>query len=154
MTEWKELEMKRVALPIVVLLFAALNAGGLYALASVHPATPPAAAKPAPVPVGPALQPFVATGLPTGRAIGVPQHIVMPTGYTLKHMHPGNHYVFVLSGVVQITDDKGTKTYRAGMFIWEPAWHVHTVHVLQQAEIVGLAFVPPGYTQRVTIPVK
>ncbi len=144
--------MKRVVLPLVVVLLATLNASALHGAASAHSATRPQAAQP--VPVGPPLQPFVATGLPTGRAIGVPQHLVMPTGYTLKHMHPGNHYVFVVSGIVQITDDTGTKTYRAGMFIWEPAWHVHTVHVLQRAEIVGLLFVPPGYAQRVTIPVK
>lgn len=144
--------MKRVVLPLVVVLLTALSVDALHVAASAHSAAPPQAAQP--VTVGPPLQPFVATGLPTGRAIGVLQHIVMPTGYTLKHMHPGNHYVFVLSGVIQITDDKGAKTYRAGMFIWEPAWHVHTVHVLQRAEIVGLLFVPPADAQRVTIPVK
>ncbi len=144
--------MKRLVLPLIVLLLVALNAGTFHSSAAAHAVTLSAAA--GPVPVGPSLQPFVATGLPTGRSIGVPQHIVMPTGYTLKHMHPGNHYVFVLSGKVQITDAQGTRTYSAGMFLWEPAWRVHTVRVLQRAEIVGLLFVPPSYTQRVTIPVK
>ena len=145
--------MKRIILPIVVLLLAVLSAGALHVAASSHPPMPPGAAKP--VTLGLPLQPFVATGLPTGRALGVPQHQLMPTGYTLKHMHPGNHYVFVLSGEVQITDDQGTRTYRAGTFLWEPAWKVHTVHVLQRAEIVGLFFVPTQYMpRRTTIPVK
>lgn len=142
--------MKRIV-PIVVLL-ATLNMGALYAVASAHPATPLAAAKPAPV--GPSLQPFAATGMSKPYVIGVPQHMRYPAGFTLTHMHPGNRYVFIISGSLQATDAHGAKTYSAGMFFWEPAWHVHTVHVLRDAELFALAFVPPWYAQRATIPVK
>src|SRR5262245_33456527 len=120
--------MKRVLLPILVLLLAALSADALPLAASVRPATHPGGLKP--VAVGPLLQPFVATGLPTGRTIGMPLHQRFPAGFTLKHKHPGNRYVFILSGTVQISDVRGSKTYHAGMFFWEPAWQVHTLNVL------------------------
>jgi hypothetical protein len=98
------------------------------------------------------LQPFVATGLPRGSAIGVPLHQRFPTGFTLKHLHPGNGYIFIISGTVRISDTAGSRTYSAGMFFWEPAWHVHTLQVLQQADIFSLTFVPPG--MKAVVPVK
>ena len=143
--------MKRVIVSIVVLL-AALNAGVLYAVAASHPGSAPLLG--GPKPTGPAMYPFVAAGLPAGRIIGVPQHVIMPAGFTLKHEHPGPHYVYIISGTVQITDAQGTKTYSAGMFLWEPAWHVHTVHALTRVEAFWIFFVPPAYTQKLTIPVK
>jgi hypothetical protein len=141
--------MKRFVVPLVVLL-AALTVAARPSTASSRPATPPLAAKP--VAVGPLLQPFVATRLPTGHTIGVPLHQQFPAGFTLKHKHPGNRYVFIISGVVQISDEQGTKTYSAGQFFWEPAWHVHTLHVVQTAEIFTLTFTAPG--AQVVIPVK
>lgn len=144
--------MKRLAVAIVVLLLAALNARALSSAAASHPVLPQAAA--GPVPMGPPLQPFVATGLPAPYTLGVPQHVHIPAGYTLKHKHPGNRYVFIISGNLQITDAQGTRTYGPGMFFWEPAWRVHTVHVLRDVEAFFLTFVPPGYTQRLIIPVK
>jgi quercetin dioxygenase-like cupin family protein len=102
--------------------------------------------------VGVPLQPFVAAGLPTTKAIGVPLHQWFPAGFTLKHLHPGNRYVFIITGTVQISDAAGTKTYSTGMFFWEPARHVHTLHVLHDAEIFTLTFVAPG--AKVVIPVK
>jgi quercetin dioxygenase-like cupin family protein len=143
--------MKRIIVSIVV-LFAVLNAGVLYAIAASHPAAAPNPGLPKPV--GPAMYPFVATSLPAGRIIGVPQHVIVPAGYTLKHMHPGPHYVYIISGSEQITDDHGTKTYSAGMFFWEPAWHVHMLHTLTRVEAFSIYFVPPAYAQKVTIPVK
>jgi hypothetical protein len=38
------------------------------------------------------------------------------------------------------------------MFFWEPAWHVHTLHVIQEAEIFSLTFVAPG--AQPVVPVK
>jgi quercetin dioxygenase-like cupin family protein len=147
-----ETMMKRFLFPILILLvlIAALSTGVVRSGAASHPATSSAAAQP--VLVGPPLQVFVATGLPRGSVVGVPLHQRFPTGFTLKHLHPGNRYIFVISGTVQISDTAGSKTYSAGMFFWEPAWHVHTLHVVQEAEIFSLTFVAPG-AQPVT-PVK
>lgn len=146
--------MKRIVVAILVLLLAAPNAPAFSSAAAAHPLTLGAGAAAKPVPVGPRLQPFAAAGTRTPYLIGVPQHQRYPAGYTLKHMHPGNRYVFVISGSLQVTDTQGTKTYSAGMFFWESAWHVHTLHVLRDAETFALAFVPADYTQRVTLPVK
>jgi quercetin dioxygenase-like cupin family protein len=142
--------MKRIILSIVVLL-AVLNASSLYVGATVQRATPSPAK---PVPVGPLLQPFVAPELPAGRMIGVPQHTRTPAGFTLKHKHPGNRYVFIISGSEEITDAQGTRTYSAGMFFWEQAWHVHTIHVLSDVETFTLTFIPPGGMLQTTIPVQ
>jgi hypothetical protein len=144
--------MKRLVVAILVLVLAALNARAFSSAAAAHPLMPRAAAKP--VPVGPPLQPFAATGMAKPYVIGVPQHQRYPAGYTLTHMHPGNRYVFVISGSLQVTDAQGTRTYGPGAFFWETAWRVHTLHVLRAAETFALAFVPPDYTQRVTLPLK
>ena len=142
--------MKRFLFPILVALIAVLSAGAVHSGAASHQATSSDAAQP--IFVGPPLQPFVATGLPRGSVVGVPLHQRYPAGFTLKHLHPGNRYIFVIAGTVQISDTAGSKTYSAGMFFWEPAWHVHTLHVVQEAEVFTLTFVPPG--MKPVIPVK
>ena len=79
--------------------------------------------------------------------------LFLPTsGYTLKHTHGGPTYVYVISGYIQITDNKGTVTYCAGSFFSEPPGHVHTLHVVDPSEIFVLQFLPPGADA--TIPVQ
>lgn len=128
------------------------GAVGYAATAQPHTATVRAAvaatmrALPAP------LAPFAATGLPAGPATGVPQHLVFPAGFTLKHTHGGPTYVYVLTGTLIISDSAGTKTYPAGSFFSESPGHVHTVHTTAAAEAFVLTFLPPGADA--TIPVK
>jgi quercetin dioxygenase-like cupin family protein len=98
------------------------------------------------------LSPFKATGLPAGAATGVPQLLVFPAGFTLKHTHGGPTYVYVVSGELIISDNAGVKTYPAGSFFWESPGHVHTVHTTRPSQAFVLTFLPPGADA--TIPVK
>jgi hypothetical protein len=94
-----------------------------------------------------------AVDLPQWPATYQAVHVIYPAGYTSKHVHGGPSYIYVISGVLQIIDDKGTRTYPAGTFDFEPPAHVHTFHVIQAGtEIFSLRFLPPGATA--TIPVK
>ena len=92
-----------------------------------------------------ALAPFEATGLPAGPAKGVPSHTTLPPGFSLKHIHGGPSYVYIIAGSVDIVDGDGSKvTYHAGDFFWEPAGHIHTVQTAERAELFILQFLPPG----------
>ena len=142
--------MKRFLFPVLLVLIVVLGTGGTRTGAASHLATSSRAAQP--TSAGVPMQVFVATGLPRGSVVGVPLHQRYPAGFTLKHLHPGPRYIFVISGTVQISDAAGSKTYSTGMFFWEPAWHVHTLHVVQEAEVFTLTFVAPG--AKPVIPVK
>ncbi len=139
----------------VVLVAGIIGATGGVVGAAAHDqtATAPAGrlvmtAAAAPVP----LAPFRATGLPAGPATGVPLHLLLPAGYTLKHTHGGPTYVYVISGTLTISDAAGTKTYSSGSFFAEPPGHVHTVHTAKSVDIFVLSLLPPGADA--TIPVK
>jgi Cupin domain len=91
------------------------------------------------------MTPFEVTGLPAGAARGVPAHTTLPPSFTLKHVHGGPSYVYVIAGSVDITEADGQKTtYDAGQFFWEPAGRVHTVQTTERAELFILQFLPPG----------
>src|ERR687883_1314223 len=62
-----------------------------------------AAAQPAP-----SLEPFEVTGLPAGSAKGIPQHATLPPGFSLKHVHGGPSYVYVLARSLDIIDSDGS----------------------------------------------
>jgi quercetin dioxygenase-like cupin family protein len=87
---------------------------------------------------------FPAIGLPAGPAIVQPVHLIFPSGLVTKHTHGGPTYVYVIRGLLQVSDEKGTKTYRTGGFFWERTGWVHTLRVLKDTEVFSLRFVPPG----------
>ena len=87
---------------------------------------------------------FPAVGLPAGPAIVQPVHLIFPSGLTSKHTHGGPTYVYVIRGLLQVSDAKGTKSYGAGGFFWERTGYIHTLHVIKDTEVFGLRFVPPG----------
>jgi quercetin dioxygenase-like cupin family protein len=87
---------------------------------------------------------FPAVGLPAGPAIVQPVHLIFPHGLTSKHIHGGPTYVYVIRGLLQVSDAKGTKTYGAGGFFWERTGYIHTLHVVKDTEVFSLRFVPPG----------
>jgi len=100
-----------------------------------------AAAQPAPA----TLEAFDATGLPAGPARGVPQRVTLSPGFSLKHVHGGPSYVYVISGSVEIIDADGTGTmHHAGDFFWEPVGRVHTARTTEGAELFTLRFLTPG----------
>ena len=134
-----------IVLPAVLLLTAA--AGWSYAVAAdAARGSAPAMDTAGPVRAAQGtMQPFEVTGLPAGRATGVPVRRTFPVGFTLKHVHGGPTYVYVLIGSLNITDADGkTVTYQAGDFFSEPAGYVHTVHVPEHAEVFILFVLPPG----------
>ena len=101
----------------------------------------------------PTMEPFAATGLPAGPATGVPVRRTFPAGFTLKHVHGGPTYVYVIAGSLDIADSDGhTVTYTAGDFFWESPGYIHTVVVPESAEVFILQFLPPG--AGATIPVQ
>jgi len=89
---------------------------------------------------------FAATGLPVRPATGVAWRKMFPAGFTSRHLHGGPGYIYVLSGVVQLSDAAGSTTYRAGTFFWEPAGHIHTMRILRRATLCVLRFLPSGAT--------
>jgi len=114
-----------------------LSVGGV---ASVYAAS----SAPAPPSVIP-LQSFDAVGLPAGPATGVPSRLTLPAGTSLKHIHGGPTYVYVLSGSLNIIDSDGSSAaYTTGDFFPEAPGHVHTVQTSSGAEVFILQFLPPG----------
>lgn len=89
-------------------------------------------------------QSFEATGLPAGAATGTAAHVKVPAGWSLKHVHGGPEYLYVIAGSVSITDAEGTRTYNAGDFAWVPAGHVHTGWTAEGAEAFILNIRPQG----------
>jgi quercetin dioxygenase-like cupin family protein len=103
-----------------------------------------AAGAPAPQQVA-SLEPFEAVGLPAGEAKGVPSRLSLPAGTSLKHIHGGPTYVYVLSGSLNIIDNDGsTAAYTTGDFFPEAPGHIHTVQTAGGAEVFILQFLPPG----------
>ena len=99
------------------------------------------------------MEPFEASGLPAGRAIGVPVRRAFPPGFSLKHAHGGPTYVYVLSGTLNVTDASGnTVTYRAGDFFWEPAGYIHTAQTAEGADVFILFLLPPSAEAIIPVP--
>ena len=99
------------------------------------------------------MEPFDATGLPSGSAKAVPQRASLPPGFNLKHVHGGPSYVYVISGSLEIVDADGSKaTYRTGDFFWEPVGRRDTAQTSDGAELFILRFLAPGAEG--TIPVQ
>ena len=122
---------------LVVAFALCVSVGGV---ATVYAATGAPAA-----PTAVSLQPFEAVGLPAGQATGVPTRLTLPAGTSLKHIHGGPTYVYVLSGSLNIIDSDGsTAAYTSGDFFPEAAGHVHTVQTSGGAEVFILQFLPPG----------
>jgi len=89
---------------------------------------------------------FAATGLPVGPATGVAWRKMFPAGFTSRHLHGGPGYIYVISGVVQLSDAAGSTTYRDGTFFWEPSGHIHIMRILRRATPFVLRFLPSGAT--------
>lgn len=144
---------RRRSIGVVIVATALIGGGAGYtagavgyaATAPAHTATVRAASAATTTRAVPApLAPFQATGLPAGPATGLPQLLMLPAGFTLKHTHGGPTYVYVLTGTLIISDNAGVKTYPAGSFFWESPGHVHTVHTVRPAEAFVLTLLPPG----------
>ena len=93
---------------------------------------------------------FPATGLPAGSATVHPEYDLLPVAGPWKHSHGGPVYVYVISGHITVGDNRGTKTYCPGSFLWEPPGHVHTLTVLRRSELFVLYFLPPGAARDIT----
>jgi hypothetical protein len=104
-------------------------------------------------PVFEAFEPFEATGLPAGSARGIPQIANFPPGFSLKHVHGGPSYVYLLQGSLDIVHADGTSvTYTAGEFFWEPVGRTHTARTSDGARAFVLRFLTPG--AEATIPAQ
>jgi hypothetical protein len=122
---------------LVATLALGLSVGGVATAYAASGATAPQQAR--------SLEPFDAVGLPAGQVTGVPSRLSLPAGTSLKHIHGGPTYVYVLSGSLDIIDSDGsTAAYTSGDFFPEAAGHVHIVQTAGGAEVFILQFLPPG----------
>ena len=148
------LRRSRLAFKVMALLAVASVGLASVAAANADPADRPTAVvldQSVAATVQP-LEAFDATGLPSGAAKGSPVRMTMPPGFSLKHVHGGNCYVYVLEGSLDIVDaNGGVVTYNAGDFFWEPVGRVHTAQTSQGAQVFILRFLTPG--AEATIPV-
>jgi quercetin dioxygenase-like cupin family protein len=88
---------------------------------------------------------FDVTGLfPSGPINGTATVITFPTGYMLKHYHGGPRFIYQLSGTLQLNEDSGLVTHKAGDFFLEARGHVHTANTIEQASFLVLDFLSPG----------
>jgi quercetin dioxygenase-like cupin family protein len=139
-------------------LVLALLAAGLIPHALGHASSAGASASTAKNPCATAtrakplapLTDFPATGLPAGPATVHPEYDLLPAAAPWKHSHGGPLYAYVISGHITISDNRGTKTYCAGSFFWEPPGHVHTLTVVRRSELFVLYILPPGATRDIT----
>lgn len=96
---------------------------------------------------------FKAMGLPAGDAHVLAQHKTNPPGFSLKHVHGGPAFVYVISGSITITDSDGSvTTYNAGDFFSEPPAHIHTASSPQGAELFSLYVLPDGADATIPVP--
>jgi quercetin dioxygenase-like cupin family protein len=74
----------------------------------------------------------------------VAERIRLPAGFESTHYHGGPTFNFVDFGRVEIEQD-GTRTvYGPGAFFFEPEGKVHTIRVLDTAQLAVLRLLPPG----------
>jgi hypothetical protein len=145
----------RRALIGVTLLAVATLGTTSFAVANAAPSDQPTAIalEQAAPPVFEAFEPFDATGLPAGSARGIPQIANFPPGFSLKHVHGGPSYVYLLEGSLDIIDvDSTTVTYNAGDFFWEPVGRTHTAQTTRGSRAFVLRFLAPG--SEATIPAQ
>jgi len=132
---------------IALLLATGLNSSVQHHAVAAHSSASAAATECATTSRAKPLTPlasFPTLGLPAGSATGVPVYATFPAGLTLKHVHGGPTYVYVIAGHLEITDAQGAITYCTGSFFAEAPGHVHTLHVVQPSEVFYLQFLPPG----------
>ena len=137
---------------LLVLLVGVITLGTAAVAVATQGDSPPGAAAPTGRQAQ-GMEPFEASGLPAGRAIGMPVRRAFPPGFSLKHAHGGPTYVYVLAGTLTVTDTTGnTVTYGAGDFFWEPAGYIHTAQTAEGAEVFILFLLPPAAEAIIPVP--
>ena len=133
---WLPGPMGRAFLLCVAVSAGAVSASGAPYLVSAAGPTPARTVE---------LARFDAAGLiPIGPSSGEAAHHILPAGFTFQHSHGGTVFIYIVSGMVQISDNAGTKTYGPGNFFYEPPDHVLTAHALTRVDLFALQFLAPG----------
>ena len=70
-------------------------------------------------------------------------------GNPLRRPHTASGFVYLSSGRVSLTADDGTRDLDAGDLVFFPRAHATTVLALEDAELLDVAFTPPGQRQQV-----
>jgi len=95
---------------------------------------------------------LAASGLPSGTAHVIARHQSFPPGFSLKHVHGGPGFIYVIAGTLTVSDADGTVTYNAGDFFSEPAGHVHTASTQQGAEVTQFYVLSDGAEATIPVP--
>jgi quercetin dioxygenase-like cupin family protein len=107
---------------------------------------------------GPSVEP--AGILAEGELVGAPrgplavraERVVLPAGFVSRHRHGGPTFNFVDSGTVLIESDGREQHYADGGFFFEPAGRVHTITVLDDAQLRVIRLLPPGVEATTDVP--
>ncbi|HXH33883.1 MAG TPA: AraC family transcriptional regulator [Plantibacter sp.] len=70
-------------------------------------------------------------------------------GSPLRRAHAASGFVYVSTGRVRLTAADGTRALGAGDLVFFPRAHTTTVLALDDAELLDVAFTPPGQRQQV-----
>jgi quercetin dioxygenase-like cupin family protein len=82
--------------------------------------------------------------LPPGPVEVIAEAVELPAGFVSHHAHGGPTFNLVRDGVVVIDDQRGTTSYRAGGFFFEPADTPHRIRVESDARLEVIRLLPPG----------
>ncbi|ROR80381.1 AraC-type DNA-binding protein [Plantibacter flavus] len=73
----------------------------------------------------------------------------LAAGVPLRRAHTASGFVYLSSGRVRLTAADGTRDLDAGDLVFFPRAHTTTVVALEDAELLDVAFTPPGQRQQV-----
>jgi quercetin dioxygenase-like cupin family protein len=82
--------------------------------------------------------------VPDGPVAVRAERVVLPAGFRSRHRHGGPTFNFVDVGAVLIESGGRERRYDEGGFFFEPALHVHTITVLDDARLRVIRLLPPG----------
>lgn len=80
------------------------------------------------------------------------ERVVLPSGFVSRHRHGGPTFNFVDAGTVVIESAGESMRHDAGGFFFEPAGRVHTITVLDDAQLRVVRLVPPGVEATTEVP--
>ena len=74
----------------------------------------------------------------------ISERVRLPADFTSTRYHGGPTFTFVNAGEIEVDVDGDVARYGPGAFFFLPAGQVHTVAVLETAQLAILRLLPPG----------
>jgi hypothetical protein len=80
------------------------------------------------------------------------ERVVLRAGFVSRHRHGGPTFNFVDAGVVVIESAGEQRRYDADGFFFEPGGRVHSITVLEDAQLRVVRLLPPGSEPTTEVP--